>query len=379
MNVMVAGFFGFIVLRLKLKGSWGRRMSKKGLLIGLAVVVLAVAGYFAWSKLTAEGLPSGFVASNGRIEAVEIDISTKTAGRLQDIMVREGDFVKAGQVLAQMDTAQLEARKRQAEAQLRRAKIAIDTAHSLVAQREAEKTSALAVVEQRKAQLDSASKTNARSKQLLTGNAVSQQIVDDSEAAEQSARATLASAQASLAASDAAINAAKAQIVDAEAAVDAAQADIESIETDIADATLKSPRDGRVQYRIAQPGEVLSAGGRVLNLVDLGDVYMTFFLPTAEAGRTSMGSDVRLILDAAPQYTIPAKVSFVADVAQFTPKTVETEEERQKLTFRVRAQIPQALLQKYIQYVKTGLPGMAYVRLDPEAAWPENLERNLVK
>ncbi|ANV25791.1 HlyD family efflux transporter periplasmic adaptor subunit [Rhizobium pusense] len=354
-------------------------MSKKGLLIGLAVVVLAVAAYFAWSKLTAEGLPSGFVASNGRIEAVEIDISTKTAGRLQDIMVREGDFVKAGQVLAQMDTAQLEARKRQAEAQLRRAKIAIDTAHSLVAQREAEKTSALAVVEQRKAQLDSASKTNARSKQLLTGNAVSQQIVDDSEAAEQSARATLASAQASLAASDAAINAAKAQIVDAEAAVDAAQADIESIETDIADATLKSPRDGRVQYRIAQPGEVLSAGGRVLNLVDLGDVYMTFFLPTAEAGRTSMGSDVRLILDAAPQYTIPAKVSFVADVAQFTPKTVETEEERQKLTFRVRAQIPQELLQKYIQYVKTGLPGMAYVRLDPEAAWPENLERNLVK
>ncbi|MBA8800858.1 HlyD family secretion protein [Agrobacterium pusense] len=354
-------------------------MSKKGLLIGLAVVVLAVAAYFAWSKLTAEGLPSGFAASNGRIEAVEIDISTKSAGRLQDIMVREGDFVKAGQVLAQMDTAQLEARKRQAEAQLRRAKIAIDTAHSLVAQREAEKTSALAVVEQRKAQLDSASKTNARSKQLLTGNAVSQQIVDDSEAAEQSARATLASAQASLAASDAAINAAKAQIVDAEAAVDAAQADIESIETDIADATLKSPRDGRVQYRIAQPGEVLSAGGRVLNLVDLGDVYMTFFLPTAEAGRTSMGSDVRLILDAAPQYTIPAKVSFVADVAQFTPKTVETEEERQKLTFRVRAQIPQALLQKYIQYVKTGLPGMAYVRLDPEAAWPENLERNLVK
>ncbi|MEW9526718.1 HlyD family efflux transporter periplasmic adaptor subunit [Agrobacterium radiobacter] len=354
-------------------------MSKKGLLIGLVVLVVAIAAYFAWSKLKGEGLPSGFASSNGRIEAVEIDISTKTAGRLQDIMVREGDFVKAGQVLAQMDTAQLEARKRQAESQFRRAKIAIDTANSLVAQREAEKTSALAIVEQRKAQLDSASKTYARSKQLLTGNAVSQQIVDDSEAAEQSARATLASAQASLAASDAAINAAKAQIVDAEAAVDAAQADIESIETDIADATLKSPRDGRVQYRIAQPGEVLSAGGRVLNLVDLGDVYMTFFLPTAEAGRTSMGSDVHLILDAAPQYTIPAKVSFVADVAQFTPKTVETEEERQKLTFRVRAQIPQELLQKYIQYVKTGLPGMAYVRLDPQAAWPENLERNLVK
>ncbi|TXI07832.1 MAG: HlyD family efflux transporter periplasmic adaptor subunit [Rhizobium sp.] len=354
-------------------------VSGKTWLAGAIVLIAAAGGYYAWTVARNPGLPSGFAASNGRIEAVEIDIATKTAGRLQDLMVREGDFVTAGQTLAQMDTAQLEARKRQAEAQLRRAEIAIDTAHSLVAQRQAEKTSAIAVIEQRKAQLDSASKTNARNRQLLSSNTISQQVVDDSEANEQAARATLASADAALAASDAAINAAKAQVVDAEAAVDAAKAEIESIETDISDSTLKAPRDGRIQYRIAQPGEVLSAGGRVLNLVDLGDVYMTFFLPTEQAGRTSIGSDVRLVLDAAPQYTIPAKVSFVADVAQFTPKTVETEEERQKLTFRVRAQIPQELLKKYIQYVKTGLPGMAYVRLDPQAQWPDNLERNLVK
>ncbi|WP_113384673.1 HlyD family efflux transporter periplasmic adaptor subunit [Rhizobium sp. SYY.PMSO] len=354
-------------------------VSRKTWLAGAIILIVAAGGYYAWTLVNDRGLPSGFAASNGRIEAVEIDIAAKTAGRLQDLTVREGDFVTAGQTLAQMDTAQLDARKRQAEAQLRRAEIAIDTAHSLVAQRQAEKTSALAVIEQRKAQLDSASKTNARNRQLLSSNTVSQQVVDDSEANEQAARATLASAQAALAAADAAINAAKAQVVDAEAAVDAAKAEIESIETDISDSTLKAPRDGRIQYRIAQPGEVLAAGGRVLNLVDLGDVYMTFFLPTEQAGRTSIGSDVRLVLDAAPQYTIPAKVSFVADVAQFTPKTVETEEERQKLTFRVRAQIPQELLKKYIQYVKTGLPGMAYVRLDPQAQWPDNLERNLVK
>ncbi|WP_313612929.1 HlyD family efflux transporter periplasmic adaptor subunit [Agrobacterium sp.] len=353
--------------------------SAKGWVLGVIAVIAIGVGYYAWTVLRGNSLPAGFVASNGRIEAVEIDISTKTAGRLKDLMVREGEFVKAGQALAQMDTAQLEASKRQAEAQLRRAQISVDTAHSLVAQREAEKKSALAVIEQRKAQLDSAVKTNARSRQLLSNNTVSQQVVDDSEAAEQGARATLAAAEASLAASDAAINAAKAQVVDAEAAVDAAKAQIDSIETDITDSTLTAPRDGRIQYRIAQPGEVLSSGGRVLNLVDLGDVYMTFFLPTAEAGRTSIGSDVRLVLDAAPQLTIPAQVSFVADVAQFTPKTVETEEERQKLTFRVRAQIPQELLQKYIQYVKTGLPGMAYVRLDPQAEWPENIEKNLVK
>jgi HlyD family secretion protein len=114
-------------------------------------------------------------------------------------------------------------------------------------------------------------------------------------------------------------------------------------------------------------------------MVDLGDVYMTFFLPTSQAGRVALGTEIRLVLDAAPQYVIPANASFVADVAQFTPKTVETEEERQKLMFRIKAQIPPELLRKHIQQVKTGLPGMAYVKLDPEAEWPKRLSENLVK
>ena len=140
-----------------------------------------------------------------------------------------------------------------------------------------------------------------------------------------------------------------------------------------------APRDGRVQYRVAQPGEVLSAGGRILNLVDLSDVYMTFFLPTGEAGRIAIGTEARLVIDAAPHYVIPARITFVADVAQFTPKTVETAEERQKLMFRVKAHIDKELLQKHIRQVKTGLPGMAYVRIDPQAVWPAELDRNLVQ
>ena len=115
----------------------------------------------------------------------------------------------------------------------------------------------------------------------------------------------------------------------------------------------------------------------MLNLVDLGDVYMTFFLPTATAGRIPQGGDVHLVLDAFPQYTIPAKATFVADVAQFTPKTVETEEERLKLTFRIKAHIDPELLRKYITRVKTGLPGVAYVRLDPKAEWPPELQIRL--
>lgn len=346
-----------------------------------AVLVVAVGGaaFYGWKAYEGDGLPENIAYGNGRIEAVEIDISTKTGGRVKDILVGEGDFVTSGQVLAVMETDQLDARRRQAVAEHRRALISVDTAGSVVAQRQAEREAALATVVQREAQLSAAETTLARTERLMESRTTSQQVVDDDKAAAASARAALAAAKAQVLAADAAIGASRAQVIDAEAAVAAAAAAIESIDADIADSTLRAPRDGRVQYRVAQLGEVLGAGGRVLNIVDLSDVYMAFFLPTAEVGRIALGSEARIVLDAAPAYTIPAKVSFVADVAQFTPKTVETDEERQKLMFRVKAEIPEALLKKYIQQVKTGLPGVAYVNLDPQAAWPESLTTNLVQ
>jgi HlyD family secretion protein len=171
--------------------------------------------------------------------------------------------------------------------------------------------------------------------------------------------------------------AAKTQIEGAKSAVKAARANVERIQADIKDSVLVSPRDGRIQYRVAQLGEVVSAGGRVLNMIDLGDVYMTFFLPTVEAGQVAMGAEVRIKLDAAPDYVIPARVSFVSDVAQFTPKTVETAVEREKLMFRIKAQLPEELLKKHIARVKTGLPGVAYVRLGANRPWPEGLQVRL--
>ena len=352
---------------------------KSGWLVALFVVVAGGAAYYGWKSFEGDGLPTNIAYGNGRIEAVEIDISTKTGGRLKDILVGEGDFVTAGQVLAVMDTNQLDARRRQAAAEHLRAEIGVETARSVVAQRDAEREAALAMVAQREAQLNSAETRLARTERLIESRTTSQQAVDDDRAAVASAQATLAAAKAQVAASDAAMSAARAQVIDAEAAVTAAAAAIDSIDADIADSTLRSPRDGRVQYRVAQLGEVLGAGGRVLNIVDLSDVYMAFFLPTAEVGRIALGSEARIVLDAAPAYTIPAKISFVADVAQFTPKTVETNQEREKLMFRVKAQIPQELLKKYIQQVKTGLPGIAYVNLDPAAPWPESLTSSLVQ
>lgn len=353
--------------------------NRKPWIVALLVAVLAAGGYFAWQKLGRSNLPKGFASGNGRIEGTEIDIATKTPGRVRDILVREGDFISAGQVLAQMDTVQLQAQLRQAEAQLRRATIGIDTAKSLVVQRESEKKAATAVIGQRSAELDVAERRLQRSETLIKTNTVSQQVLDDDRASANGATAAVAAAEAQLAASNAAINAAKAAVIDAEASVEAAKAAIESIKADIDDSTLRAPRDGRVQFRVAQPGEVLSAGGRVLNMVDLSDVFMTFFLPTAEAGRVAIGSEVRLVLDAAPQWVIPAKATFVSDVAQFTPKTVETQDEREKLMFRVRAHISPDLLRRHIEQVKTGLPGRVYVRLDANAEWPASLTDNLVK
>jgi HlyD family secretion protein len=355
-------------------------MSKlnKGRLLAIAIGVVVIgAALFAWQFLQKNGLPDGFASGNGRIEAIEIDIAAKTAGRLRDILVDEGDFITAGQVLARMDTAVLEAQRREAEAELQRARISVEIAISLVTQREAEREAAQALIAQRKAELDAAQRRLARSQELAPKGAVSTSKLDDDRAAAEAARAAVAAAKAHAAGAQAAISQARSNVVAAQAAIEAAQATIQRIQADIDDSVLTSPRDGRVQYRVAQPGEVLASGGTVLNMIDLTDVYMTFFLPTKAAGRIALGAEARLVLDAAPQYVIPAEISFVADEAQFTPKTVETTEERLKLMFRVKARIAPDLLREHLLQVKTGLPGMAYVRLDPRVDWPPELQTRL--
>ena len=347
-------------------------------ILSVAAIVAAGGGYYAWTQSRPKELPEGFAKSNGRIEATEIDVATKIAGRILDEMVDEGDYVTAGQVVAHMDIEALQAQQREAVAKLAMAKSAVDTARSTMEQKKSEKAAAESVVAQREAEFDLTTKNLARAEEVSkTPGAISKQDVDTYRANMYSAKAAVSSAEANVAAADAAIATAKALVIAAEANVASAQATIERIEADIHDSTLKAPRDGRVQYRVAQPGEVLSGGGKVLNMIDLADVYMTFFLPTEWAGRAQQGAEVRLVLDAAPQFVIPAKVTFVADVAQFTPKTVETAEDAQKLTFRIKAHIPEDLLKKYVRDVKTGLPGMAYVQLDSQAAWPTNLQVKL--
>jgi HlyD family secretion protein len=334
---------------------------------------LVAAAAAAWFLLHPNGLGDGFASGNGRIEATEVDVASKLGGRIASIEVDEGDFVEAQQLVARMDTQVLDAQLAQAQAQLRQAQNGQLTAGAVVNLRESEKTTAEAVVRQRQAELVAAEKRFARTRVLVKRDAMAQQQLDDDLARLQSAQAALAAAQSQVSSTVAGIAAAQSQVIEAESAVEAARASVTRLQVDIDDSQLRAPRAGRVQYRVSQPGEVLAAGGKVLNLVDLTDVYMTFFLPERQAGRVALDSEVRLVIDAAPQYVIPAKVSYVASVAQFTPKTVETASEREKLMFRIKARIDPQLLERHLHQVKTGVPGMAYLRLDPAVEWPEQL------
>ena len=348
-------------------------LKKKAIAVAIVVAVVTTV-IMAWIALKPSGPGDSFVSGNGRIEATEIDVATKIPGRVKDIMVNEGDFVQAGQPLAQMQIDVLDAQRDEARAQSGQAVAAVASAEAQVAARKSDKAAAEAMVGQRESELDAAQRRLVRSEKLSKNGAIAVQEFDDDRAHARGAASAVTAVQAQVAAAEAAVSAAQAQVVGTSSGVTASEATIARIEADIEDSQLKSPRDGRVQYRIAQPGEVIAGGGKVLNLVDLSDVYMTFFLPETVAGKVALGSEVHIILDAAPQYVIPASVSYVASTAQFTPKTVETASERQKLMFRVKAQIGRELLQKHLKLVKTGLPGVAWIKLDPQVKWPENLE-----
>ncbi len=357
-----------------------KNLNKKWLLRILAVIIIVIlAGLLARQFLGKDKNLDAIASGNGRIEATEIDVAARSSGRIKDILVDEGDFVKAGQVLAHIDSDSLNAQLRQAEAQAQQAHNAILTARSQLAQRQAERAAVLAVVVQREAERAAARSRAARSSTLAKEGGTSRQEADDDRTQLRSAEAAITAAKAQVAAADAAIDTGRAQVLGAQSAAEAADATIERIRVDIADNDLKAPRDGRIQFRVAQPGEVVGAGGKVLNLLDLGDVYMNFFLPETLAGKVALGSEVRIVLDAAPGYVIPAKVSFVASAAQFTPKTVETASERQKLMFRVKAKIAPSLLKKHINQVKTGLPGVAWIKLDQQAEWPKELTTRILE
>jgi HlyD family secretion protein len=317
----------------------------------LVLAVLAGGGVVGWQAYQARlnALPSGFAAGNGRVESVQVDVTTKEPGRVETILVHEGDMVHAGQVVSKMDIVTLAAELARAQA--------------TVAQEEAKVPEVEADIAQAESQLKLAEVEFVRERNLLARKATSREDYDIKETLVKTRRAAL--------------DGEKARLTTARKSVEAAKAEAAKIQTRINDMTLKSTVEGRVLYRLAEEGEVLGSGGKVLTLVNLGDVYMEIYLPAQDAVKAKMGAEARIVLDVAPEYAARAKVSFVAPEAQFTPKQVETRSERDKLMFRVKLSVPPERILPFIERIKTGIRGVGYVRLDDSAAWPERLDRSL--
>ena len=297
------------------------------------------------NHLRGKDMPDGIVKTNGRLEATQVDVAAKYAGRLATVNVDEGDEVTAGQVVATISSPETEAQLLAAQAQVVKAKQALAESEAMIAERQSDQIAARNDLQ--------------RGQELIKGGWITKQIFDQ--------RINKADATAAL------LRAAEKQRDEADAAIKAAEADVQRLQSILVDLVLVSPRSGRVQYRLARAGEVVAAGQRVLTILDLKDVYMTIYVPGDIAGKFMLGDEARVIIDPIPEYVFPATISFVATDAQFTPKSVETAEERQKLMFRVKLQGDPKVLDQYHRFVKTGVRGLGFVRTDPKIAWPTEL------
>ncbi|MEO0863561.1 MAG: HlyD family efflux transporter periplasmic adaptor subunit, partial [Pseudomonadota bacterium] len=317
-------------------------MGKRGgTYLVIAVLLIGALGAYVFATENVDELPDSFVQGNGRIEAEQVEIAPTLAGRVARVMAAEGSLVETGAVLVEMDTDELTA--------------ALDRARAEAALARQGKVEAQAVVVQRKSEKRRAEQELGRARALLAGQNISETVFEDRETAHQVAEAVLGAAQA--------------RVATADAQIAAAEAEVRRIASQLEDSTLFAPMPGRVLYRLAEPGEVVGAGEPILTLLSLENVYMEVFLPAREAGLLPIGTEARIVLDALPDFAIPAHVSFVSPEAQFTPKQVETLSEREQLVFRVRVRIPGDLVAGRIEHVKTGLRGVAVIRLDPDAAW----------
>lgn len=339
-------------------------------------IFLAVAlgvGFAIW-QMRRPSIDASVVAkSNGRLEGIDISVAARQTGRVKQLLVEEGQPVHAGQLLLQLDAGPLLAQLAEATAQLKRARAAAVTAEAYLKLRKDELTTAEAGVAQRSSEIVAAESRLSRSEALLSAGGVAAQQLDDDRAQVGSARGALHAAQSQVAAARSAIAAAQSQQAEAKATVEAAAAAVSRVQVEVDDCAVRAPVAGRVEFVSARPGEVAAAGAPLLGLVDTAHLDFVFFLPEQDAGRVALGDDVRIVLDALSGIVLPAKVTYVSSVAQFTPKTVETESERQKYMFRVKARVERATAANLPQ-LKSGMPGTAYIRRDRTAAWPPQLE-----
>ncbi|UCC82786.1 MAG: HlyD family efflux transporter periplasmic adaptor subunit [Gemmatimonadota bacterium] len=297
----------------------------------LGLVAIAVALWFG--VLRNDG--SEVVVASGTVEATEADLGFQAPGRIERIAVREGDRVVARQELAWLDRIELQARRQAAEAQAEAARAVLaELERGFRAEEIAQGRAALRAAEQR---VSDATRDLERARRLFDGGAVSQQTLDRAETAYELALADLESVQEALRILETGPR--EERIAAQRAALAQAEATVAQIDATLDFAVVRAPFDGLITVRHREPGETVAAGTPVLTLMNPDDRWVRIYVRADEVGRINIGHPATITGDAYPDRTYEGRVVFIANEAEFTPRNVQTTEERVKLVYRVKVQV----------------------------------------
>ena len=302
--------------------------------VPIAIVVIAAVAGGAYFLLRSGSADDGLSAS-GTVEATEASLGFQAAGRIERIQVNEGDRVKAGDTLAVLDRTELEARHAQARAQLSAAEAALSEmergarSEELAQAREADSTAA--------ARLADAQRDLARAEQLFRGGAASQEALDKARFAADVARSQRVQAAQQLRLVLAGPRAER--IAAQRAMVQSAQALLRQVGAQLANAVVVAPFAGVVTVRQRQPGEIVSPGAPVVTVANFDDRWVRIYIAENRLGAVSIGEAATITTDTYRDRSYAGTVSFIASEAEFTPRNVQTTEERVKLVYAVKVRI----------------------------------------
>ncbi|MEW6139233.1 MAG: efflux RND transporter periplasmic adaptor subunit [Thermodesulfobacteriota bacterium] len=327
-------------------------MKKKLIAIGLVLVVLGAGGTAVWYYIRNSHPSESKIFVSGNIEATEVDLSFRLSGQIITLNVEEGTAVKKDQVVAELDTDTLRALRDTAKYQLAAAKAQLDELEEGTRKEEIAMAQALAKAAERR--LDFAKDEYERYLPLFNTGAISTSFFDTKQTAYQVAIQEYENAAQRL--KELVAGPREQQIRAARARMHQAAAELEKIELDIEHSTLKSPLSGMVLVKANEIGEVVLPGATVVTVAELDEVWLKGYVSEKDLGNVKLGQKAEIMIDTFPGKVYSGTVTFISPRAEFTPKNVQTKEERVKQVYRVKVTIPNP-----DHELKIGMPADGYL------------------
>ena len=342
------------------------RRSRRPIIILLVLIVLGTAGYLVWKKFfSVPPVPDSVVVLSGRIEGDDSAVSPKTTGRILEVRFREGDSVKAGEIIATLDDQQIRAREEQANAALQQALARSKSAQDQISVLEEQLRQSEAEVAQQDASYKLALWDAEAYGRLAKSGAVSERQGKQAESTAEQQRAALSAARRRVAAVQMQIAQQHAEIASANANTQQARAQVVEAQANRQDLIVKAPFTGTVATRAAEPGEVVTAGTAIITLIDLNQVYLRGFVPEGQIGKIKLGQPARVYLDSNPSQPLDAYVSRIDPKATFTPENTYFRDDRVKQVVGLKLQ-----LKSGFGYAKPGMPADGEVLVSGDQ-WPQ--------